>query len=200
MLDLLINPRTDEKKNEVTFLIEEYKNIASTHDKLRDELGRLFNYFLLLSAFPFTILGLMFRQDGLSQFKVLSAPVEIHLLFLVVGLGHLALALTIVHARRRQYGYARTVNLIRKYFRDQAPVLEYYLLLPTSADVSHYDKLGHVAYQVNFMLLVGVIFFGYGMWGIAPSVVEVDVVAAAVIAYTLVYTVFKRIIQVEKKP
>jgi hypothetical protein len=72
-----------ENKSGSAFLIEEYKNIAATHDKLRDVLVRLFNYFLLLSAFPFTVAGIVFRNGG---FNLFAAPGEIRILFLFVSL------------------------------------------------------------------------------------------------------------------
>ena len=94
-----------EKKSETVFLIEEYKNIAATHDKLRDLLVRLFNYFLLLSAFPFTVAGIVFRSGG---FNLFAAPGEIRILFLFVALGDLCLAVALFDARLSQYRYART--------------------------------------------------------------------------------------------
>jgi hypothetical protein len=68
----------EPNRAEITFLIEEYKNIAATHDRLRDELGKLFNYFLLLSAFPFTVAGIVFRQ---GDFNLLAAPQEVPIYF-----------------------------------------------------------------------------------------------------------------------
>lgn len=193
MLDITIHAETDEKKKaEVTFLIEEYKNIASTHDKLRGELGRLFNYFLLLSAFPFTVAGIMFRQGG---FDLLAAPQEVHVLCAIVGFGHLFLALSIVHARRRQYEYARTVNMIRKYFADNAPSLRAYLVLPISTDSPSYKKLGHISYQVSFMILVGSIFVAYGSFGIVPHEEAFCIAVATLLLYWLIYLLFKRKIQ-----
>jgi hypothetical protein len=53
------------------FLIDEYKNIAATHDNLRDLLGKIFTNFLLLSAFPFTVAGIVFRNGG---FLIFSLP------------------------------------------------------------------------------------------------------------------------------
>jgi hypothetical protein len=88
------NTRISDEPNkaEITFLIEEYKNIAATHDRLRDALGKLFNYFLLLSAFPFTVAGIVFRQ---GDFDLLAAPQGLHFLFLFVGIGDLFLTLTV---------------------------------------------------------------------------------------------------------
>jgi hypothetical protein len=193
MLDVTNTARSDgERKQEVAFLIEEYKNIASTHDRLRDELGRLFNYFMLLSAFPFTVAGIMFRQ---GDFNFLAAPQEIHILCGIVGFGHLFLALSIVHARRRQYEYARTVNLIRKYFADDAPSLRPYLLLPISGESPSYAKLGHLAYQVTFMILVGSIFVTYSVFGIVPHEKAIYSSVAAFVLYWVIYRVFKGKIQ-----
>jgi len=184
-----MTPVTDqEQKPELAFLIEEYKNIASTHDRLRDELGRLFNYFLLLSAFPFTVAGIMFRQ---GEFNLQTAPLELHVLFLIVGIGHLFLTLTIVDARHGQYRYARTVNLIRKYFADETPGLAPYLYLPRSAEFPAYNKLGHISYQIWFMNLVGTLFVAYGIFGIAPRNSATWVAIAAACLYLLAYKVFR---------
>ncbi len=155
------------QKVEITFLVEEYKNIAATHDKLRDLLVRLFNYFLLLSAFPFTILGLMLRSGGGLDFW--SPPHGLRLLFVFVGVGNLFLALSLMDARLSQYRYAKTVNLIRSYFADNSTTLKPYLYLPVDASVPRWTNLGFVEYQLWFVGLVGTIFVGYGLTGLAAS-------------------------------
>ena len=141
-----------ENKPETAFLIEEYKNIAATHDRLRDLLVRLFNYFLLLSAFPFTVTGLVFRNGG---FNLFAAPGEIRVLFLFVAFGDLCLAVALFDARLSQYRYARTVNSIRKYFSDSFPAIAGYLYLPTSSDIPSWSSLGFVWPQLFFMLITG---------------------------------------------
>jgi hypothetical protein len=156
----------DEGQNaEITFLIEEYKNIAATHDRLRDILVRLFNYFLILSAFPFTVLGLMLRNGrGLD---VWSPPHGLRPLFVFIGMGDLLLALSLMDARLSQYRYAKTVNLIRKYFSDHSQNLKDYLFLPTDVSVPHWESFGFVAYQLYFMSLVGTALVGYGLTGLS---------------------------------
>ena len=173
----------EDKSPEILFLIEEYKNIAATHDKVRDLLVRLFNYFLLLSAFPFTVAGIMFRTGG---FDLLSAPPQIHSLFLFAGFGDLFLTLALVDARLGQYRYARTVNLIRKYFQDKVPDLSNYLYLPTRADIPSWTSLGFVGYQVGFMVIVGVLFVGFGARGFAS--LKWALIASG--AYLVLYVVF----------
>ncbi len=169
-----------EHKAEIIFLIEEYKNIAATHDKLRDLLVRLFNYFLLLSAFPFTVAGIMFRNGGLNLF---SAPGELRIFFVFVALGDMCLAVALFDARLGQYRYARTVNSIRKYFKDAAPEISDYLYLPTSCDVPSWSSLGFVWPQLLFMLLTGVLFVGCGMYGFVKTYATLAVMAAYILLY-----------------
>ncbi len=156
-----------EQKPEIVFLIEEYKNIAATHDKLRDVLVRLFNYFLILSAFPFTILGLMLRNQG--GLDLWSPPHGLRPLFVFIGIGDLFLALGLMDTRLSQYRYAKTVNLIRKYFADTSPALTKYLYLPVDVNVPHWHNFGFVAYQLYFMSLVGMVLVGYGLTGLPAS-------------------------------
>jgi len=151
-----------EMKSETAFLIEEYKNIAATHDKLRDLLVRLFNYFLLLSAFPFTVAGIVFRNGG---FNVFAAPGEIRMLFLFVAFGDLCLAVALFDARLSQYRYARTVNSIRRYFKESAPEISDFLYLPTRSDIPSWTSLGFVGPQLFFMVLTGALFVVFGVYG-----------------------------------
>lgn len=78
------------------FMLEEYRAIAATHDKLRDTIAHLFNYFLLIAAVPFTALSILFRDTGLS---FLHAPLGVHLLFLATGVADLFMAFSILNAR-----------------------------------------------------------------------------------------------------
>ena len=132
----------------VRFLFEEYKNVAATHDKLRDVIIRIFNYFLLLSAAPFTVAGVMYQAGG---FNLLQAPPSMHILFLVVGAGHLFLALTILDARLSQYRYARTVNAIRQYFAETHREIAPYLYLPTDRTNPPFTRLGYVGIQLRLV-------------------------------------------------
>ena len=150
---------------ETIFLVEEYKNIAATHDKLRDLLVRLFNYFLILSAFPFTVLGLMLRNGGGLDFW--APPHGLRPLFVFIGVGDLFLALSLMDARLSQYRYAKTVNLIRSYFADNSLTLKPYLYLPIDPSVPRWEDLGFVEYQLHFMSAVGAVFVGYGLTGLS---------------------------------
>lgn len=173
---------------EVVFLVEEYKNIAGTHDKLRDIVSRHFNYFLLLSAFPFTVAGIMFRSGG---FDLWDPPAGLRPLFCLVGLGHLFLTLGLVDARLSQYRYAKTVNLIRKYFVEKTPGLSNYLYLPTEVQVPRWENLGFIEYQVWFMVIIGTLFVGYGCMGLAGGGKGIAMGLLAMAAYVGSYWYFR---------
>lgn len=189
---------SDENKSlGIKFLLEEYKNIAATHDKLRDVVSRLFNYFLLLSAFPFTVAGIMFRNE---KFDLLTAPGGLYMLFLIVGAGIYFLALAIVDARLRQYWYAKTVNLIRKYFVDNAPEIKSYLFLPVSTDYPKWRKLGFAGYQMNFMVLLGSFYTSYGITGLASPKWGLLSLLVYVVSYVIAYSLSLRKFETYRAP
>lgn len=152
-----------DKRATVQFLLEEYRNIAQTHDRLREVCMRLMYFVLILSAFPFTLAGFIFREQEFDFFK---APLSLNLLFLIVGLGIFILALALLDARLGQYRYARTVNEIRRYFAEQDVSLQNFLYLPTSKQIPDMKKLGFVGVQLIFIVPIGALFTGYGMQGL----------------------------------
>lgn len=154
-------PRTSQEAT-IRFLLEEYKNIAQTHDRLRDVGMRLMYFILILSAFPFTLAGFVFRD---TEFDFFAAPLSLHLLFLIVGLSIFVLAFALLDARLGQYRYARTVNEIRRYFVKKDPSLEGFLYLPTDRRIPDMNKLGFVGIQLLFIVPVGGLFTGYGVVG-----------------------------------
>jgi len=140
------------------FLIEEYKNIAHTHDQLRNNIFMLFNYFLIASALPVTILNLVSK---------ISDPAVQHLtgmFFLVVSLGDILLACSMIEAKLRQYTYARAVNLIRKSFSDFDNGLKEYLSLPCDKNKPDFKDLGSSRYLVIFMFVVAVTYLSLGLY------------------------------------
>ncbi len=152
-----------ERRPTVQFLLEEYRNIAQTHDRLREVGMRLMYFILILSAFPFTLAGFVFREQ---EFDFFAAPLSLHLLFLVVGVGIFVLAFALLDARLEQYRYARTVNEIRRYFAENDPNLQNFLYLPTSSKVPDMSKLGFVGIQLLFIVPIGGTFTAYGILGL----------------------------------
>jgi hypothetical protein len=155
-------PARTEREATIRFLLEEYRNIAQTHDRLRDVGMRLTYFILILSAFPFTLAGFIFRD---TEFNFFAAPLSLHLLFLIVGLSIFVLAFALLDARLGQYRYARTVNEIRRYFAKNDPGLKSYLYLPVSREIPDMSNLGFVGIQLLFIVPLGGLFTGYGVLG-----------------------------------
>lgn len=161
------NPEVEASGTKATiqFLLEEYRNVAQTHDRLREVCMRLMYFVLVLSAFPFTLAGFIFREQ---DFDFFAAPLSLYLLFLMVGLGIFVLALALLDARLGQYRYARTVNEIRRYFAEKDSNLQNFLYLPTSKQIPDMKKLGFVGIQLWFIVPIGALFTGYGAQGLMP--------------------------------
>lgn len=155
-----------EKKVIDGFMCEEYKSVATSHDNMREMVGRTFNYFLLISAFPFT--AYTFSKIESNSTLTWLLPV----LFIVVALGDVCMALAMLEARLSQYRYARAVNLIRKYYVDTSPELDQYMYLPTSPDFPEYDfsALGFVKYEVGFVMVIALSYFSIALWQIGASI------------------------------
>ena len=155
------------------FLLEEYKNIASTHDKLRDIISRFFNYFLVISALPFTLSSIIVRiqtTNGIPAPNHTDSYSFIPWFFIVVSVGNAYIALSMLEARYSQYRYAKSVNLIRKYFVDNNKKIKDYLYLPISKNIPEYGKPGFVGYQIAFILILSFIYFLYGISNVQTTI------------------------------
>jgi len=147
----------------VEFLLEEYRNIATTHDRMRDVINRMFYYFLLLSAVPFTVATIVFRE---TEFDIQKLPTSIGWLFTIISASILFLSLACASARFRQNQYAKTVNRIRHYFADHDTQILPYLLLPTSGELPRTNYLGHVFWYLLSMALIGGLYACLGAFSI----------------------------------
>ena len=142
------------------FMIEEYRNIAATHDKLRDINVKLFNYFLIFAALPFTAAGVISYKN--VPFNLSDVPDYIYLLFLIIGIASFMLGLSMLDARLGQYRYAKAVNVIRKYFIEQSNGIKKYLYLPSTHKIPDWSNLGWVGWQISFIMLVGGVYTAFG--------------------------------------
>jgi hypothetical protein len=119
----------------------------------------MFYYFLLLSAVPFTVATIVFRE---TEFDIQKLPTSIGWLFTIISASILFLSLASASARWRQNQYAKTVNHIRAYFADRDVQIKPYLLLPTTTELPRTSHLGHVLWYLGSMALVGGIYAALG--------------------------------------
>ena len=145
-------------------LLEEYRDIAATHDRLRDLQVRLVNFAFIVAAFPFTVAGLIL--DRTQPLDLLTPPASIYGLALLAAVAEFSFAYSIIDARRSQYRYARTVNGIRKYFADRDSELSKYLYLPTDPAVPAMSQLGYMGGQVRLVVVIGGAFAAYTVQGV----------------------------------
>ena len=144
--------RSEIQEPGVQFLLEEYRNIAATHDRMREGINRMFYYFLLLTAVPFTVASIIFHD---AKFDILTLPSSMGWLLVIVGAMILFLSLSLAAARLRQNQYAKAVNCLRRYFADNYQTISPYLMLPTTSELPRTRDLGHVLWYLCAMTLVG---------------------------------------------
>lgn len=149
---------TDSERASDRFMLEEYRNIAETHDKQRDLILRLVNYALILSAVPATLAGVLFRTSDVDLGK---PPASLCALILLVAVGDFIFAASIHDATLNQYLYAKTVNLVRKYFAERNPHVVSYLYLPTTPDKPGFSKPGRADLAL-LVTLIGAVYLAYG--------------------------------------
>jgi hypothetical protein len=147
----------------VRFLLEEYRNIAATHDRMRDIINHMFYYFLLLSAVPFTVATIVLQD---ADFDILSIPQSLGWLFVIISASILFLSLSCASARFRQNQYAKTVNCIRRYFADNDASIVSYLHLPITSEKPEVRYLGHVVWYLAAMTLVGGTYTCFGVFSL----------------------------------
>lgn len=148
---------TEQENPSIKFLLEEYRNIAATHDRLRDIINHTLYYFLLLVAVPFTVSAIVFQDN---EFDILKLPNTLALLVLTIDFGILCLSLALISARYRQNQYAKTVNRIRAFFANRDDSIKPYLFLPTSESLPKTTDLGHSFWYLLLMTAIGVSYAG----------------------------------------
>lgn len=176
------------KSESQLFLIEEYKNIANTHDQLRNNIFMLFNYFLIASALPFTVLTLV-QKISVPQINVL-----IGLFFLLISCGDILLACSMIEAKLRQYSYARAVNLIRKNFSDSDKELGRYLGLPSDQSKPNFTDLGSTKYLIMFMFIVASVYLWAGLFFWFGSPIKINLISSLVL-FLVLSLIQKKIIE-----
>jgi len=107
------------------YLGAEYRHIAEAHFRTIEAISSFFRYYLLIMSAPITVLALFIglsdnSRDIVSIVESLR-PVLFPTLIVISVVGFFVM-LYIINLRMDAILYARTVNAIRKYFYDQAPV------------------------------------------------------------------------------
>jgi hypothetical protein len=129
-------------KDASDFMMQEYDQIASAYFGLHDEVNEWFKAYLALVGLPLTVLAAVLKvSDSQTTVSIANLPDVVSGLLIAVALLGFFVAMTIITMRTEMILYARTINVVRRYFAEldrQAQhtasmgPLSAYLVLPTS--------------------------------------------------------------------
>ncbi|MFZ3091456.1 MAG: hypothetical protein WA240_12645 [Nitrospirota bacterium] len=135
-------PKQRPKQHEVEFMMKEYTGISKALGDLYYVILKVFHFYLLIAAFPFSIIAILYR-DNPDKFELFKMPRSIAFLFLIISFLGFMSTLTRIHLRMEQILYARTINCIRRYFYDLSKnKIAPYLSLPVTDSLPPFFEKG----------------------------------------------------------
>lgn len=158
-------PKQNSKQHEIEFLKKEYTGIAKALGDLYYVILKVFHFYLLIAAFPFSIIAILYRGRESSQgqeFKLFDMPQSIASLFLIISILGFLSTLSMIHLRMEQILYARTINCIRRYFYDLSKNKKKfagYLSLPFTDEMPSFLEWGRSLFSQ--IIIMGVINSAY---------------------------------------
>jgi len=153
----------DEEKTTIEFMKQEYTGICQAFGDLYNVILRVFNFYLLLAAVPFTVAAIIFKSPE-SQFDLEGLPLPMSTLLLLVSTLGLLITLSMIHLRMEQILYAKTINCIRRYFCETDINLEKkidnYLTLPITDELPPFLELWRLFFwQVTLIGFIDAVYF-----------------------------------------
>jgi hypothetical protein len=134
---------TDERH--IHFMEREYAGICQAFGDLYSVILRVFHFYLLLVALPFSIAAIVYRSQNNNSLDIDNLPLAITVLVLLVSFLGLLTTLSMVHLRMEQILYARTINCIRRFFSDirgrSNTGIESYLSLPITDELPPFFEI-----------------------------------------------------------
>jgi len=120
-------------------MLEEYKQIVAAFFDLSRQKSQMFRFYLILVTIPISLIAAILGIEK-PPLSFLNLPVLVVLLMIVIAIAGLVMTAIVVDIRFESILYAKTVNLVRRFFRDSAKEhkLHDYLLLPVSDEYPKY--------------------------------------------------------------
>lgn len=140
-------------KDSSDFMITEYERISTAYFGLRDQVNEWFKVYLTLIGLPLTILAAVMRFSNDEVDHTLDTiPDIVAWLLLIVSILGFFVTISIISMRMEMILYARTINIVRRFFADKDKELHTYLVLPkTDSKPPYYEKLNTMFWQVLIM-------------------------------------------------
>lgn len=164
-------------QNDSDFMITEYERISTAYFGLQNQVNDWFKTYLTIIGFPLTIFTAVLRlvpSDG--EVKLTTLPVLVAGLLALVSLLGFFITISIVSMRMEMLMYARTINLIRRYFALKTEGLEKYLVLPkTDTKPGFYETKDSLNWQIGIIaiidgVLLGIAFINLTAFGLCFSI------------------------------
>lgn len=141
----------------IDFMLAEYNGTVKAFSDLHTVMLRMMNYFLIVAAVPISFVALSFRTSN-NEIKIHQLPPVIVVIFFLISLVGIIFAVILVNVRMAQLRYARTANLIRRFFvdigKDSLDILPYLNLPSEDTKPKFYEKYKVLYWQ---LILIGLI-------------------------------------------
>ncbi len=154
-------------KDLTDFLLEEYMNVAQAYFNSHEVTAKWVKFYMITIASPFTIVLFVYKNNP-SGFDYNNLPNTISSSFLLIGFLGTLLSFIILNSRLDSTLYARTVNGIRKYFKDNhvkvfpEDNIDKYFVLPDNVNKPKFMKLGDLTILVIFMSVINSLYLSLG--------------------------------------
>lgn len=138
------------------FMVTEYDRISTAYFGLQNQVNDWFKSYLTVIGFPITVLVAILRLvPSEKEITFTSLPNILAGLLLIIALLGLFITISIISMRMEMIMYARTINLVRRYFVDNNEKLVDYLALPkTDTKPGFYEKKDSLIWQISIMAII----------------------------------------------
>lgn len=143
-------------EQEKEFMITEYDRISTAYFGLQNQVNEWFKSYLTVIGFPITVLIAILRLvPSEKEITFTSLPNILAGLLLIIALLGLFITISIISMRMEMIMYARTINLVRRYFAVNNEKLLDYLALPkTDTKPGFYEKKDSLIWQISIMAII----------------------------------------------
>lgn len=143
-------------EQEMDFMITEYDRISTAYFGLQNQVNEWFKSYLTVIGFPITVLVAILRLvPSEEEITLTSLPNILAGLLLIIALLGLFITISIISMRMEMIMYARTINLVRRYFAVNNEKLLDYLALPkTDTKPGFYEKKDSLNWQISIMAII----------------------------------------------
>ena len=188
-----------EKNVHDEFMLREYETIAAAHFDSQSGLRQHFRFYLIIAAFPLTVLGFASSHAPANANAQLIAlfnlPPFVSTVFIGTGILGTLMSLAMIHSAFDCVLYARTVNGVRAYFADRAKWLNVdlkpYFVMPLSKVKPRYFHFGSFFYRQILISLVNAAYVALGVQNFWKRVCwTISLFALLALGGVLIYPLF----------